>query len=1066
MKKPYKTIKFLAMLFVLASFRMGAQALSGVYTIDQTTAASATNFISFNAFATAINTNGVSGPVTVNVVTGTGPYIEQVAFNQIVGASGVNRITINGNNNVITFNSSNTAAGWVVNMNGADYFTFNNLQMNGTGTAAWTLMMNGGANSNIFSACTFSVPANTTSTSQIPVVFSGSNGSYSSAGLSGNDNEFNDCIMFSGYMGISHYGNTSVPYQGGNKFRRCNVTDWYIYGAYLYYSRDVLMKNCVFDRPTRTNFTTTYGVICIYNNGLDLDGNRFQNFWQNGQTNTGTCYGIYGYYNSLASAGTNPNRIRNNIVAKMEFNGAMYGIYYYYPDGEIYNNTLSFDHTASTAGSVTYGIYTYGNATYPVNTRNNMISITRGGSGSKYGIYYGLTGSTVINNNNIYVNSAGGNNNHGYYSSLAANLAAWQTQGCDANGYNLNPTFANITTNDYTPTNASLNNLGAPLGIITDANNMLRNTTTPDIGAIEFLTPLCTGTPSMTVTGPSYALCPGETANFGIGNLSADAGYTFNWFSSTISQVGPWTGVGSTGITYAAPNQTVPAWYSCVISCTAPGGSSIQPVANITIAGTTTSSVTYTESFENIGLNDRLPNCSWFSPNLGATARTYTSALNGNRLPRTGSSYATFNNSSSGNSFYYTNGIQMNPGITYSASLWYQTDFTGATNWSDLSILIGTVQANTGLTSIVSSNGPAVSPVYKSLSGTFTVPNSGLYYVAIRATASNGAAVYLTWDDLKIEIPCTPTLNTPTVTLSSSTSSNVCSGVPVNLTASGASSYVWSTGSTASAITVTPTSNGSYAVTGTSSITGCAATVSQNFSVKPSPVVSIINLPPTSCAGKPVNLIASGANNYVWNTGAIGNVATVSPTANTTYTVVGTNSQGCSSQATQLITVFNNPQVTISALRNTICVGESEQLLASGAVNYQWMSNSIYIQSNPVIVTPNVSTTYTVMGTDNNGCTGTDVINMTVNVCAGLSSNAKQTLVQIFPNPNNGVFNIVLNDVSDASVQVLDITGRVIASYNNVNDTLSVSLENAASGVYYVKINSAKGLVVEKIIKN
>lgn len=529
MKNPYKTIRFFAMLLTLASFRLGAQALSGNYTIDQTIAASTTNFTSFNALATALNTNGVSGPVTVNVVTGTGPYIEQVAFTQITGASGVNRITINGNNNLITFNSSNTAAGWVMNLNGTDNLRVNNLQMSGTGSAAWVLLLNGGANNNVFSACSFSCPANSTSSNQIPVVVSGANNTYGNAGTSGNDNEWNDCTMFSGYFGISIYGPTANPnYASGNKFRRCNVLDWYLYGAYLYYSKDILMKNNLFERPTRTNFTTTYGVFFIYNNGLDLDGNRFQRFFELGQTNTNTCYGIYGYYNSLASAGTNPNRVRNNIISKMEFNGPMYGIYYYYPDGDIYNNTISLDHTNSTASSVSYGIYTYGNATYPVNTRNNLISITRGGSGSKYGIYYGLVGSTVVNNNNIYVNSLGGNNNHGYYGAIAANLAAWQGLGCDINGYNLNPNFANIATNDYHPTNAALNNLGAPLGVPVDADNMLRNPTTPDIGALEFLTPLCTGTPSMTVVGPSYSLCPGETADFGIGNLSSDAGYTFN----------------------------------------------------------------------------------------------------------------------------------------------------------------------------------------------------------------------------------------------------------------------------------------------------------------------------------------------------------------------------------------------------------------------------------------------------------------------------------------------------------------------------------------------------------
>src|SRR5207253_453158 len=101
----------------------------------------------------------------------------------------------------------------------------------------------------------------------------------------------------------------------------------------------------------------------------------------------------------------------------------------------------------------------------------------------------------------------------------------------------------------------------------------------------------------------------------------------------------------------------------------------------------------------------------------------------------------------------------LNPGITYSASLWYQTDFTGAMNWTDLSILIGTSQSSTGLVPVASTNGPAVSVIYKQLSNTFTVASPGLYYTAVRATASAGPALYLSWDDLKISIPCTTNLN-------------------------------------------------------------------------------------------------------------------------------------------------------------------------------------------------------------------------------------------------------------------------------------------------------------------
>src|SRR5438105_2602461 len=132
MSKNYKLVLILALFLCQAMTGLFAQALSGVYTINSG-GSGATNFLNFTAFATAINANGVSGPVIVNVVPGSGPYVEQVSFNQITGAGAANRITINGNNNLITFNSVSSAQPWTIGFNGADYFTFNNLYIQGTG---------------------------------------------------------------------------------------------------------------------------------------------------------------------------------------------------------------------------------------------------------------------------------------------------------------------------------------------------------------------------------------------------------------------------------------------------------------------------------------------------------------------------------------------------------------------------------------------------------------------------------------------------------------------------------------------------------------------------------------------------------------------------------------------------------------------------------------------------------------------------------------------------------------------------------------------------------------------
>jgi len=69
-------------------------------------------------------------------------------------------------------------------------------------------------------------------------------------------------------------------------------------------------------------------------------------------------------------------------------------------------------------------------------------------------------------------------------------------------------------------------------------------------------------------------------------------------------------------------------------------------------------------------------------------------------------------------------------------------------------------------------------------------------------------------------------------------------------------------------------------------------------------------------------------------------------------------------QAIQVI----NPQISISATPNPICIGECSNLTASGGVSYNWSTGQ---NSNPITVCPQAATNYNVTGTDSYGCTGT-----------------------------------------------------------------------------------------------
>src|SRR5688572_27662925 len=133
MKKTYKTITTFIVLLCLISVQVGAQ-LSGTVTINSANATGGTNYQTFNAFAAVLNSQGVSGPLVVNVAPGSGPYNEQVIFTQATGVSATNTITINGNGNTITFNSTNFSSPHIIGMNGADRMNFHGLTIIGTGS--------------------------------------------------------------------------------------------------------------------------------------------------------------------------------------------------------------------------------------------------------------------------------------------------------------------------------------------------------------------------------------------------------------------------------------------------------------------------------------------------------------------------------------------------------------------------------------------------------------------------------------------------------------------------------------------------------------------------------------------------------------------------------------------------------------------------------------------------------------------------------------------------------------------------------------------------------------------
>lgn len=223
------------------------------------------------------------------------------------------------------------------------------------------------------------------------------------------------------------------------------------------------------------------------------------------------------------------------------------------------------------------------------------------------------------------------------------------------------------------------------------------------------------------------------------------------------------------------------------------------------------------------------------------------------------------------------------------------------------------------------------------------------------------------------------------------TDTAICSGSSATLNPSGGVTYVWDPDPTLSctncpAPVATPLATKTYYVVGTDAI-GCSNRDSVTVTVNPLPTISVTPSD-TICSFAPKQLNASGGVSYSWSpatglscSSCPNPVATLSST--TTYTVTGTDANGCQNSATVTITIIPPPTVTTGPAK-IICEGDTTSLFASGGISYSWSPAtglSCTNCPNPV-ANPLVTTTYTVTVTDAIGCQNTGSQIVTVNSLA------------------------------------------------------------------------------------
>ncbi len=297
---------------------------------------------------------------------------------------------------------------------------------------------------------------------------------------------------------------------------------------------------------------------------------------------------------------------------------------------------------------------------------------------------------------------------------------------------------------------------------------------------------------------------------------------------------------------------------------------------------------------------------------------------------------------------------------------------------------------------------------------------------------------------------------------------NECGGVPVVLTASGADTYVWSTGQTGSSITVTPNQTTEYSVVGISNF-GCMSTTEFILNVIPAPIVNLSGLQSSYCSNEaPSILNGQPAGGTYSGTGVVNGRFYPSLAGAGSHTVVYTyvNSYGCIGADTLVTTVITVPEEIFLGDDIAICPHQQIELDAGpGYESYYWSTGhttqKVTIKGNSYFA--GTTRTITVIGMIQE-CAVSGSVGLTIkdDCYIGIEEHGIEERFTLAPNPTSTGQFAILNTGSEGKLEVSIFDGRSAK-------VLSTQFENCKDDGHQCNINLShlpKGVYIVSILKN
>ncbi|MBA3663640.1 MAG: T9SS type A sorting domain-containing protein [Bacteroidetes bacterium] len=199
----------------------------------------------------------------------------------------------------------------------------------------------------------------------------------------------------------------------------------------------------------------------------------------------------------------------------------------------------------------------------------------------------------------------------------------------------------------------------------------------------------------------------------------------------------------------------------------------------------------------------------------------------------------------------------------------------------------------------------------------------------------------------------------------------------------------------------------------------------------------------------------------------------VSPTVSTVYTLncTGVNSQSVMQTISSAVSVtaYNSPTLIPYIPTATICSGQSSTVWMSGALSYTW-SNGIITSNSSVILSPSVTTNYTITGNSSNGCLDTAIITQFVDLCTTVQNQKnKNRSILFYPNPAS---QFIYADVEDGTANeitgftVYDLLGKEypVKSEEISKSKIKIDLSGLTEGHYFISVRTKRSVYYGKYL--